>query len=69
MVASYNKHFSNYNMGEKQVIQLILVVVWKQVYIYYQLHHPYLVFVEENLKDRLHDSLKEFKIGTSHEKG
>jgi hypothetical protein len=44
MVAFYNKHFANYNMGKKQVIQLIPNVVWKQVYIDYQMHHPNLVF-------------------------
>jgi hypothetical protein len=43
--------------------------VWKQVYIYYQLHHPNLVFVEGNLKDYLHDNLKEFKTGTNNEEG
>ncbi len=47
-------------MGKKQVIQLIVVVVWKQVYIDYQLHHPNLIFVEKKLKDHLCDSLKEF---------
>ncbi len=67
MATSYNKHFSNYNMGKKQVIQLIPVIVWKQVYINYQLHHLDLVFVEEILKDYLHDNLEEFKIGTSNE--
>jgi hypothetical protein len=60
MTTSYNKHFASYNMGKKQVIQLIVVVVWKQVYIDYQLHHPNLIFVEKNLKDHLCDSLKEF---------
>jgi hypothetical protein len=33
------------------------------------LHHPNLVFVEANLKDHLHDNLKEFKIRTSNEEG
>jgi len=33
------------------------------------LHHPCLVFVEENLKDHLHDTLKELKIGTNNEEG
>jgi len=56
-------------MGKKHVIQLILVVVCKHVYINYQLHHLDFVFVEENLKNCLHDSLKEFKIGTSNEEG
>jgi diketogulonate reductase-like aldo/keto reductase len=69
MEISYNKHFSNYNMDKQQVIHLIHVVVWKQVYINYQLHHLVLVFVKENLKDHLHDNLKEFKIGTSNEEG
>ncbi len=55
-------------MGKKHVIQLILVVMCKQVNINYQLHHLDLVFAEENLKDCLHDNL-EFKIGTSNEEG
>jgi hypothetical protein len=49
MVVSYTKHFSNY-MRKKQMIQFIIVVVWKQLYIDYQLHHPNLVFVEENFE-------------------
>jgi hypothetical protein len=56
-------------MGKKQVIQFIPSVVWKQVYIDYQMHCPNLIFVEENLKDHLHDNSKEFKIGTSNEEG
>jgi hypothetical protein len=62
IATSYNKHFAKYNMGKKKVIQLILGVAWKQVYIDYQMHHPNLVFVEKNLKDHLHDSLKELKL-------
>jgi hypothetical protein len=50
MAASYNKGFANYNMGKKQVIQLIPGVVWKQVYIDYQMHHPDFVFLQENWK-------------------
>jgi hypothetical protein len=46
MVASYYKHFTSYSRGKKQLTQLILVVVWKQVYIYYQLHHINSVFVK-----------------------
>jgi hypothetical protein len=38
MAVSYNKHFASYNKGKKHVIQLIPFVVWKQVYIDYQLH-------------------------------
>ncbi len=33
------------------------------------MHHLDLVFDDENLKDYFHDSLKEFKIGTSNEEG
>ncbi len=33
------------------------------------MHHLGLVFVEETLKDHLHDTLKELKIGTNNEGG
>jgi hypothetical protein len=44
------------------------VVVWKQFYINYQLHHPNLVFIEETFKYFPCDILKELKIGTNNEK-
>jgi hypothetical protein len=43
--------------------------MWKQIYIYYQLHHPNLIFIEKTLKDHLCDTLKDLKIGTSNEEG
>jgi hypothetical protein len=36
MATSYNLHFANYSLGNKQVTQLIPPIVWKQVYIDYQ---------------------------------
>jgi len=59
MATSYNLHFVNYNMGKKQVSQL--VVIWKQVYTNYQMVYLDLIFVEEILKDHLCDTLKELK--------
>jgi len=59
MATSYNLHFVNYNMGKKQVSQL--VVIWKQVYASYQMVYLDLIFVEEILKDHLCDTLKELK--------
>ncbi len=60
MATSYNLHFVNYNMGKKQVSQLILVI-WKQVYTNYQMVYLDLIFVKEILKDHLCDTLKELK--------
>jgi hypothetical protein len=61
MGTSYNLHFVNYNMGKKQVTQLILVVIWKQVYTNYQMVYLDLIFVKEILKYHLCNTLKEFK--------
>jgi hypothetical protein len=56
-------------MGKIHVTQLIHVIVWKHIYIDYQVHPPYLVFAIETVKDCLCDTLKEFKTITSNEKG
>jgi hypothetical protein len=69
MVAFYYKHFASYSRGKKHVTQLILVVMWKQIYIDYQLHHINLVFVKKTLKGHLHDTFKELKIRSSNEEG
>jgi acetyl/propionyl-CoA carboxylase alpha subunit len=51
------------------VTQFIPILVWKQIYIDYQLHHIDLIFVEDTLKDCFCDTLKELKIRISNEEG
>jgi hypothetical protein len=69
MAMSYNLHFANYSLGKKHVTQLILVVVWKQVYTDYQTNHLDSYLAKETFKDQLWDTLKELKIEISNEKG
>jgi hypothetical protein len=69
MATFYNLHFANYSLGKKQVTQLILAIVWKQVYIDYQTTCLDSYIVEETFKNRLWDILKELKIGTSNVEG
>ncbi len=40
MAISYHLQFANYKMGKKQVIQLIPIFMWNQVYVYYQSNLP-----------------------------
>jgi hypothetical protein len=51
MVMFYNLHFINYSLGKKHVIQLILVVVWKQVYTDYEANHLDSYLAKETFKD------------------
>jgi hypothetical protein len=67
MVTSYNLYFENYSIGKKQMIWLIFIAMWEQIYINYQVIYLNSIFVEETLKDYLGDTLKELKIGTSNE--
>jgi hypothetical protein len=45
------------------------VVMWKKIYINYQLHHLDLIFVQETLKYYLCAILKELKIRINNEEG
>ncbi len=67
MVTSYNLYFENYSIGKKQMIWLIFIAMWKQIYINYQVIYLNSIFIEETLKDYLGNTLKELKIGTSNE--
>jgi hypothetical protein len=58
MATSYNLHFANYSLGKKHVTQLILILVWKQVYIDYQAKHLDSYLAKETFKDQLWDTLK-----------
>jgi uncharacterized protein YaaW (UPF0174 family) len=61
MDVSYTSHFATYNIGKKQVIQVIPSVVWRNVYLNYQKEYPNSTIAEETLKDWLHNTLKELK--------
>ena len=67
LVASYNVHFAKYCKGRKQVTQLVPSIVWKEVFKEYKEHYSNSPFVEETLKDRLRETLKEIKTGTSND--
>ncbi len=69
MVILYNLHFANYNLDKKQITQLIPTIMWKQIYIDYQVIHLDSYIVKKTLKDKLQDILKELKIRASNEKG
>jgi hypothetical protein len=69
MAISYNLHIANYSLGKKHVTQLIPTIVWKHVYTDYQTIYPNSYLTKETLKDGLHDTLKELKIGTSNQEG
>ena len=67
MVASYHQHFGKYSNGRKQVLQLIPNAVWKLVYADFLQRFEDNLFQEETLKERLRDTLRELKTGTSNE--
>jgi hypothetical protein len=67
LVASYNVHFAKYCKGRKQVTQLVPSLVWKEVFKEYKEHYTNSPFVEETLKARLRETLKEIKTGTSND--
>lgn len=69
MAIFYNLHFANYNLGKNRVVQFIIVSMWKQLYINYQMTYLNSYLVEETLKHRLRNILKELKIGISNEEG
>jgi hypothetical protein len=69
MAIFYNLHFANYNLDKKQIIQLTPTIMWKQIYIDYQVIHLDSYIVKETLKDKLQDILKELKTRASNEKG
>lgn len=67
LIVAYNVHFKKYSAGKMNVTQLITSLVWKSMYATYLLQHPGSMFKADNLKERLRDSLKELKTGTSNE--
>ncbi|KAG0606305.1 hypothetical protein M758_9G130600 [Ceratodon purpureus] len=63
MIASYKHHIAVYSKDREQVNQLIPSAVWKGVYAYYIKQFPNSPFVEETLKDRLRETIKEIQSG------
>lgn len=54
-------------MGKKQIIHFIPNAMGKNVYVEYQKEYPYSRFVDETLKDHLHNTLKELKTWNLNE--
>ena len=69
LVSSYTTHFATYSNGRTNVTQLVSEKVWKLVYEQFLREHPGSKFAEDTLKDRLRETLKELKTGTSNEEG
>ena len=69
LVSSYTTHFATYSSGKKNVTQLVPGKVWKLLYEQFLQEHPESKFAEDTLKDRLCETLKELKTGTSNEEG
>ena len=69
LVSLYTTHFATYNSGRTNVTQLVPGKVWKLVYEQFLREHPGSKFVEDTLKDKLREILKELKIGTSNKEG
>ena len=69
LVSSYTTHFATYSSGRRNVTQLVPGKVWKLVYEQFLREHLGSKFAEDTLKDRLRETLKELKIGTSNEEG
>ncbi len=51
MAIFYNLYFANYNLGKKQITQLILATMWKQIYTDYQVTHLNSYIVKETFQD------------------
>ena len=70
LIGAYNVHFEEYSRTRKQVSQTIPAVVWRKVYdTFINVHPEAIKFNEENLKDRVRQTLRELKTGTSNQKG
>ena len=69
LVSSYTTHFATYSNGRTNVTQLVPGKVWKLVYEHFLREHPGSKFAEDTLKDKLRETLKELKTGTSNEEG
>ena len=67
MVSTYNQFFASYSINWKNMSQLIPCLVWKNVYEHYCKQFPNSQLKKETLKDKLRETLKELKIGTSNE--
>lgn len=63
MAASYKHHIALYSKDREQVNQIIPSAVWKGVYAHYLKQFPNSPFVEETLKDRLREAVKEMQAG------
>jgi hypothetical protein len=63
MAASYKHHIAVYSKDREQVNQIIPSTVWKAVYAHYLKQFPNSPFVEETLKDRLRETVKEMQTG------
>ena len=63
MAASYKHHIALYSKDREQVNQIIPSAVWKGVYAQYLKQFPNSPFVEETLKDRLRETVKEMQAG------
>jgi hypothetical protein len=50
MANFYNLHFANCNLGKNWVVQFIIVFMWKQLYINYQMTYLNSYLVEETFK-------------------
>jgi hypothetical protein len=53
LVVPFDMNFGVYSKGRKQVTQLILNMVWKNVYMAYEVEHFDSPFQEETWKDKL----------------
>jgi hypothetical protein len=52
-------HFVAYSTSKKHVTQLIPTIVWKQVYINYQIIYLEYILAKKTLKNRLRNTLKD----------
>ena len=69
LVSLYTTHFATYSSERTNVTQLVPGKVWKLVYERFLREHSGSKFVEDTLKDKLRETFKELKTGTSNEEG
>jgi hypothetical protein len=68
LVSSYHKHFNEYsNVRKKSSNQLVIALVWKNIYLDYKIEYPNSPFKKDSPKERLRATLAELKTGTSNE--
>jgi hypothetical protein len=61
--------FATNNMCKKQVVYLIFNVIWRLMYVNYQVKCLDFMFMEEALEEHLCDTLKELKMKNYNEEG